>query len=220
MARTDCYQNTCAGVIARFEGFVAKFMGDGVLAYFGYPRAHEDEVQRAVRAGLALAATVGELKIPNDEALRARIGIATGLVVVGARQRIRAAYSRAGGLRGVRQGLRGADPADLTSVITGEGQAAVFITVDHCSAECVGLHASPRRRSLRGARADPSGACASASAPSATTWPAVLALRHDHGSQYVSHHFQAEIRFLGIATSPAFVREPEGMAAPSASSAC
>ena len=58
-------------------------MGDGVLAYFGYPRAHEDEVQRAVRAGLALAATVGELKIPNGEALRARIAIATGLVVVG-----------------------------------------------------------------------------------------------------------------------------------------
>ena len=58
-------------------------MGDGVLAYFGYPRAHEDEAERAVRAGLALAATVGELKIPNGEALRARIGIATGLVVVG-----------------------------------------------------------------------------------------------------------------------------------------
>ena len=77
------YQDACAGVIARFEGFVAKFMGDGVLAYFGYPRAHEDEAERAVRAGLALAATVGELKIPNGEALRARIGIATGLVVVG-----------------------------------------------------------------------------------------------------------------------------------------
>ena len=72
------YQNACAGVIARFEGFVAKFMGDGVLAYFGYPRAHEDEAERAVRAGLALAATVGELKIPNGEALRARIAIATG----------------------------------------------------------------------------------------------------------------------------------------------
>ncbi|MGH6917722.1 MAG: adenylate/guanylate cyclase domain-containing protein, partial [Geminicoccaceae bacterium] len=49
------YQNTVAGEITRFEGFVAKFMGDGVVAYFGYPRAHEDEAERAVRAGLALA---------------------------------------------------------------------------------------------------------------------------------------------------------------------
>jgi class 3 adenylate cyclase len=77
------YQDASAGVIARFEGFVAKFMGDGVLAYFGWPRAHEDEAERAVRAGLALAATVGGLKAPNGEALVARIGIATGLVVVG-----------------------------------------------------------------------------------------------------------------------------------------
>jgi class 3 adenylate cyclase len=77
------YQDACAGVIARFDGFVAKFMGDGVLAYFGYPRAHEDEAERAVRAGLALATTIGGLKAPNGEALGARIGIATGLVVVG-----------------------------------------------------------------------------------------------------------------------------------------
>jgi class 3 adenylate cyclase len=77
------YQDASAGVIARFEGFVAKFMGDGVLAYFGYPRAHEDEAERAVRAGLAVAATVSELKSPDGEALAARIGIATGLVVVG-----------------------------------------------------------------------------------------------------------------------------------------
>ena len=77
------YQDSCAGVIARFEGFVAKFMGDGVLAYFGYPRAHEDEAERAARAGLALAATVGALKAPDGQALAARVGIATGLVVVG-----------------------------------------------------------------------------------------------------------------------------------------
>ena len=50
------YQNAVAGEIARFEGYVAKFMGDGVLAYFGWPRAHEDEAERAVRAGLAIAA--------------------------------------------------------------------------------------------------------------------------------------------------------------------
>jgi class 3 adenylate cyclase len=77
------YQDTCAGVIARFEGFVAKFMGDGVLAYFGYPQAHEDEAERATRAGLALAATIGGLRAPNGDALAARVGIATGLVVVG-----------------------------------------------------------------------------------------------------------------------------------------
>jgi class 3 adenylate cyclase len=77
------YQNTVAGEIGRFEGHVAKFMGDGVLAYFGYPRAHEDEAERAVHAGLALAQTVGRLKVPTGKALSARIGIATGLVVVG-----------------------------------------------------------------------------------------------------------------------------------------
>jgi class 3 adenylate cyclase len=77
------YQNVCSEVIRRYEGHVAKFMGDGVLAYFGWPRAHEDEAERAVRAGLALAATVGALKAPNGEALGARVGIATGLVVVG-----------------------------------------------------------------------------------------------------------------------------------------
>ena len=55
------YQNAVAGEIARFEGHVAKFMGDGVLAYFGWPRAHEDEAERAVRAGLAIAEAVGRL---------------------------------------------------------------------------------------------------------------------------------------------------------------
>ena len=98
---------------------------------------------------------------------------------------------------------------DLTSVITGEGQAAVFITVDHCSAECVGLHASrsadrfealePIRQGVR----ERFGAFGQNVASG-------LALRHDHGSQYVSHHFQSEIRFLGLTSSPAFVREPEG----------
>ena len=68
------YQNAAAGEIVRFEGHVAKFMGDGVLAYFGWPRAHEDEAERAVRAGLALAQTVGQLKAPIGEALSARVG--------------------------------------------------------------------------------------------------------------------------------------------------
>ena len=77
------YQDTVSGEINRLEGFVAKFMGDGVLAYFGWPRAHEDEAERAVRAGLAVSAAVEKLRTPDGVALAARIGIATGLVVVG-----------------------------------------------------------------------------------------------------------------------------------------
>jgi class 3 adenylate cyclase/predicted ATPase len=77
------YQNAVASEVARFEGHIAKFMGDGVLAYFGWPMAHEDDAERAVRAGLALAAAVGRLTTPAGQALAARIGIATGLVVVG-----------------------------------------------------------------------------------------------------------------------------------------
>lgn len=77
------YQNTVAGEITRLEGHVAKFMGDGVLAYFGWPKAHEDEAERAVRAGLAVMAAIGRLKTSAGEILQARIGVATGLVVVG-----------------------------------------------------------------------------------------------------------------------------------------
>jgi hypothetical protein len=68
---------------SRYDGFVAKFMGDGVLAYFGYPRAHEDEAERAVRAGLEIEAAVTRLETRGTEPLAVRIGIATGLVVVG-----------------------------------------------------------------------------------------------------------------------------------------
>jgi class 3 adenylate cyclase/predicted ATPase len=78
------YQNAVAGETLRFEGHIAKFMGDGVLAYFGWPQAHEDDAERAVRAGLALVQTVGELEA-GGRRLAARIGIATGLVVVGER---------------------------------------------------------------------------------------------------------------------------------------
>ena len=77
------YQDAVAGMIGRFEGHVAKFMGDGVLAYFGWPRAQEDAAERAVRAGLAIVKTVAELTAPTGSALVTRIGIATGLVVVG-----------------------------------------------------------------------------------------------------------------------------------------
>jgi class 3 adenylate cyclase/tetratricopeptide (TPR) repeat protein len=77
------YQDACSGVIARYDGFVAKFMGDGMLAYFGFPHAHEDDAERAVRAGLEIAGVVGALETRASCRLQVRIGIATGLVVVG-----------------------------------------------------------------------------------------------------------------------------------------
>jgi len=77
------YQDRCAGVITRFDGYVAKFMGDGILAYFGYPRAHEDDGERAVRAGLAIMQAMAGMTTSDGAPLEARIGIATGLVVVG-----------------------------------------------------------------------------------------------------------------------------------------
>src|SRR5215204_2892203 len=77
------YQNAVTGEIARLEGHVAKLMGDGVLAYFGWPKAREDEAERAVRAGLAVVEAVERLRAPSGEALACRVGIATGLVVVG-----------------------------------------------------------------------------------------------------------------------------------------
>jgi class 3 adenylate cyclase len=76
------YQDACSGVVARYDGFLAKFIGDGVLAYFGFPRAHEDDAERAVRAGLEIVGVVGTLKTRAMEKLQVRIGIATGLVVV------------------------------------------------------------------------------------------------------------------------------------------
>ena len=75
------YQRCVEETVRRFKGFVAKFMGDGVLIYFGYPEAHEDDPEQAVRAGLELVAAVRGLQTP--EPLEARVGIATGLVVVG-----------------------------------------------------------------------------------------------------------------------------------------
>jgi class 3 adenylate cyclase len=77
------YQDACSGAVARYDGFVAKFMGDGVLAYFGFPRAHEEDAERAVRAGLDIAAVVAKLETRANEKLEVRIGIATGIVVVG-----------------------------------------------------------------------------------------------------------------------------------------
>jgi putative transposase len=98
---------------------------------------------------------------------------------------------------------------DLTTTWTGEGQVAVFVAVDHHSAECVGIHAA--RRATRFEALEPIrqgvrhsfGVFAKDAASG-------LAVRHDHGSQYMSDAFQGELAFLGIESSPAFVRAPEG----------
>jgi len=75
------YHSCVAKIVSRFNGFLAKYMGDGVLVFFGYPHAHEDDAEQAVRAALVLLDAVRELQAP--EPLQLRVGIATGLVVVG-----------------------------------------------------------------------------------------------------------------------------------------
>jgi putative transposase len=98
---------------------------------------------------------------------------------------------------------------DLTSTLTGEGQASIFVTVDHGSTECLGIHATRRAtrfealEPLRQAVRFAFGAFGEGIADG-------LKLRHDHGSQFVADDYQCELAFLGIASSPAFVREPEG----------
>jgi putative transposase len=99
---------------------------------------------------------------------------------------------------------------DMTTTYTCEdGQVAIFIAVDHCSAECVGIHAAKQGtrfealEPIRQGGRTSFGACGQDIAQG-------LLLRHDHGSQYMSHVFQEELTFLGITSSPAFVREPEG----------
>ena len=76
------YHRAVADVVRTFDGFVAKYMGDGVLVYLGYPSAHEDDAERAVRAGLGVIDAVSRLDVKSIK-LQARVGIATGLVVVG-----------------------------------------------------------------------------------------------------------------------------------------
>jgi putative transposase len=98
---------------------------------------------------------------------------------------------------------------DLTSAMTGQGQASIFVTVDHCSTECLGIHAA--RRATRFEALEPLRqgvrACFGAFAEGVASG---LKVRHDHGSQFVADDYQRELAFLGIASSPAFVREPEG----------
>ena len=77
------FHKICASAVAQFEGSVAKYLGDGVLAYFGYPEAHEDDAERAIRAGLRLIDTMSAVDAGSGIRRQVRIGVATGLVVVG-----------------------------------------------------------------------------------------------------------------------------------------
>src|SRR5262245_8006330 len=88
----DAYHAACARITLAYDGFIAEFRGDGILAYFGYPLAHEDDAERTVRAGLDIIAAVAQLETRAAEPLAVRIGVATGLVVIGA-------LSREGALR-------------------------------------------------------------------------------------------------------------------------
>jgi putative transposase len=99
--------------------------------------------------------------------------------------------------------------SDLTSTLTAEGQASIFVAVDHCSTECIGIHAARRATRFEALEPIRQGvrACFGTFAEGVADG---LALRHDHGSQYVADDFQTELAFLGIEPSPAFVREPEG----------
>jgi transposase InsO family protein len=98
---------------------------------------------------------------------------------------------------------------DLTSTLTGEGQASIFVTVDHASTECLGIHAA--RQATRFEALEPLRQGVRASFGVFAEGIATgLKLRHDHGSQFVAHDYQTEVAFLGIESSPAFVREPEG----------
>ena len=77
------FQKACATAVTEFGGSIAKYIGDGTLAYFGYPEAHEDDAERAVRAGLALVDAIAAMELPLALRLQVRVGIATGLTVVG-----------------------------------------------------------------------------------------------------------------------------------------
>lgn len=133
------------------------------------------------------------------------------------RDRSLLAHQRAGSRRGPRAhdgtittpGVDEIWGTDMTTIVTGEGSAAVFIAVDHCSAECMGIHAgaaATRHEALEPIRHGVRRSFGAFGKDLATG----LKIRHEHGSQYMSRDFQREIRFLGAESSPAFVRAPEG----------
>ncbi len=114
------FQDTCAGVINLGSGYIARYMGDGVLAYFGYPLAREDDAQSAVRAALEIVAKVGRLRMPGGEALNVRVGIATGLVVV--------VGESAGGGRPLEQSVVGQTPNLAARLQAAAGPGEIVIS--------------------------------------------------------------------------------------------
>jgi class 3 adenylate cyclase len=140
------YHKCVAETVARFDGFVAKYMGDGVLVYFGYPQAHEDDAERAVRAGLALIQAVA--KLSSAEPLQVRIGIGTGVVVVG---------DLVGAGEAQERGVVGETPnlAARLQAATTPGTIAIDATTRHLLGglfECRDLGASTRRASPIGCK--------------------------------------------------------------------
>ena len=133
----DAYHAACARITLTYDGFLAEFRGDGILAYFGYPLAHEDDAERTVRAGLDIIAAVARLETRAAEPLAVRIGIATGVVVIGD-------LSREGALR--EHAVVG-DDAEPCSPPSGLGRAR-----DDRRRR---LHAPAARRSVSSARPRP-----------------------------------------------------------------
>ncbi len=78
------YREACMAAVSRYDGYIAQYLGDGILVYFGFPQAQEDAAERAIRASLEIVEKVGQLRQPNGQPLQARVGVATGLVVAGA----------------------------------------------------------------------------------------------------------------------------------------
>lgn len=99
---------------------------------------------------------------------------------------------------------------DATCALTGEGSATVFFVIDHCTAECLGVHAAQRGTRHEALEALRQAVRGRFGRFEQLVCPAGLILRHDNGSQFISKTFQAEIRFLGLKSSPSFVREPQG----------
>lgn len=180
----------------------------------------DDELEVAIREVLAASEWVGEGHRKIWARLRHRD------VRVGRRRVLRVTRERglqspvpAGKARGPRNHDGTIIPdhpdemwgTDATSTLTGEGMATIFFVIDHCSAECLGIHAA--RRGTRFEALEPLRQAVRSSFGKFERGVAVdagLAVRHDHGSQFVSHVYQDELKLLGIESSPSFVRQPEG----------
>jgi class 3 adenylate cyclase len=137
----SAYQKCAAETVQRFGGFVAKYMGDGVLVYFGYPQAHEDDAERAVRAGLELVTVVNALK--TRASLQTRVGIATGLVVVG---------DLVGSGEAQERGIVGETP-NLAARLQGVAEPNTVVIAESTRKLLGTLRCLPRERSDRACRA-------------------------------------------------------------------